>query len=589
MSSESGNNKIMDEIKKKGNDFFQKNLALLETNKDNNDIKSFLSLMFSDILSIEKMSDQELNELFELIKDPKLLENYFNKYNEKVMRFNNRSNIYTEQIKLKVKNKVKTLLKKIIECNQHIDIIKKYYIDLVISERLDPNSVGDLVLKNKTVLYQSDKKERYKIAELMTRYLISIIATEQSVPPKSNEYYNLDNIYSSFIEDIEGKKSIKEYSKWSPQIKYFIVQLMIIEVLFEANTEFKKLFNQTNLKKNIDELLKPDAKKEGKKKNKDKEKKKKQKGGFEFINSNIKNKMRQVEIGKKTKNNKGKNKSKNSNKKNGQSQEKKNYIEILKNTEVDDTTLNSIFYLNFKSKLGPFFINIARTICDETRNGKLPMSQTIDNPFYKSEKLTLKDYFANASKNKNSPYLCGDIDVKFKEFKFEIFNSLIVFKNSNNFSILYDFIKKVRFWITLLLFSLYNIKKKIYNAYIISAQNVFSFDLTELEKEAEKNKKENNAKNNKSNKENNKVEKQQQNNQGKKGQQQGKQNNKGKQKEKNFGKQNQKNKNNQASIANIKNKLEKLDEEYKNINDDKKKLKLQKMYHKMIVEKLAVQ
>jgi hypothetical protein len=268
----------MDEIKKKGNDFFQKNLALLETNKDNNDIKSFLSLMFSDILSIEKMSDQELNELFELIKDPKLLENYFNKYNEKVMRFNNRSNIYTEQIKLKVKNKVKTLLKKIIECNQHIDIIKKYYIDLVISERLDPNSVGDLVLKNKTVLYQSDKKERYKIAELMTRYLISIIATEQSVPPKSNEYYNLDNIYSSFIEDIEGKKSIKEYSKWSPQIKYFIVQLMIIEVLFEANTEFKKLFNQTNLKKNIDELLKPDAKKEGKKKNKDKEKKKKTKG-----------------------------------------------------------------------------------------------------------------------------------------------------------------------------------------------------------------------------------------------------------------------------------------------------------------------
>jgi hypothetical protein len=330
-------------------------------------------------------------------------------------------------------------------------------------------------------------------------------------------------------------------------------------------------------------------KKRAKRKIKTKKRKKKQKGGFEFINSNIKNKMRQVEIGKKTKNNKGKNKSKNSNKKNGQSQEKKNYIEILKNTEVDDTTLNSIFYLNFKSKLGPFFINIARTICDETRNGKLPMSQTIDNPFYKSEKLTLKDYFANASKNKNSPYLCGDIDVKFKEFKFEIFNSLIVFKNSNNFSILYDFIKKVRFWITLLLFSLYNIKKKIYNAYIISAQNVFSFDLTELEKEAEKNKKENNAKNNKSNKENNKVEKQQQNNQGKKGQQQGKQNNKGKQKEKNFGKQNQKNKNNQASIANIKNKLEKLDEEYKNINDDKKKLKLQKMYHKMIVEKLAVQ
>ena len=79
------------------------------------------------------------------------------------------------------------------------------------------------------------------------------------------------------------------------------------------------------------------------------------------------------------------------NKKNGQSAVKKGYIEILKNTEINNITLNSVFYTKFKDNLKTFFIKMIEKKCEETTTKSLPVSYPIDNPFYISEKMNLKD------------------------------------------------------------------------------------------------------------------------------------------------------------------------------------------------------
>ena len=578
----SSNNKIIEEIKKRSSNYYKQNLDLFESNKIS-DIGPFVNLIFSDIINIEQMKENELLELFNIIKDPRISENYFNRYNEKLTQFQDSSNIYTNEIKKRVSDKIKQLIKKVIECNQHIDIIKKYYINLVISERLNTKNTvkSDLSIKNKSVLYLIDKKERYKIAEILTRYMIVILKVKNNSKISTsdiNEYYNESKIFN-FI----NSTTITDYKSWEPQIKYFIVQMILIDILFEQNSEFKKIFNADTLKKYIEEFIKPDKKDDKKNKNKNKNKKKniarlrnlfKTGGG---INTNIKNVMKQnnkkpkkPEYKKpeyktpnkkpeyKTPNKKINNKTKN----NSQSATlKKGYIEVMKNTEVNKQTLNTIFYSNLKYKLTQFFIEIVKKENCSSNTDNIQISANTVNPFYPSEKLFYNNYFSSIPKDPSTKqniqkYSCSEVNSRFHDFKFNIFNTFIVYKNSENYAELNAFIKNVKLYITFILFSLYNTKKKIYEAYINSAKSVFSFDINQLSKEAIDDKKTDNIEKNKENKS---------------------------KKSKPVVPINIESK----SIDSVKKKLDILETQYENINDDKKKLKLQKLQHKMIIEKLS--
>lgn len=575
----SSNNKIIEEIKKRSGNYYKSNLEFFEFNKES-DVKHFINLIFSDIVNIEQIP---ANELFDVIKDPRIAENFFNKYNEKIMYFKNGANIYTEEIKLRIKEKVKQLLKKIIECNSHIELIKKSYVDLVISNRLSSKNINELSLKNKSVLFLDDKKERYKIAEILTRYMITILTSQQSNNKKAsnsdiNIYYNDSELFN-FI-DLSGPTINDKYNDWVPQTKYFIVQLMLIDILFDQNSDFKKLFNSDTLKKYIDEFIKPD-KKDEKSKNKEKKKNKNSKkrfsGGSASTGSTAEKLMREfAKENKKNKKNKQKetkfslpsfktNNKKENKKENSKSASlKKGYIEVMKNTEIKNltmnTTMNTIFYSKFKYLITSYFIkSIRNKYCSIGNNKKIQISANEDNPFYKSERLFYNNYFSSIPKNSSgrqniTEYDCNRIDSIFNDFKFNIFNSFIVFKNSDNYAILLTFIKKVKEYIIFILFSLYNTKKKIYEAYINSAKTIFLFDVNELSKEVAQEKKPND------NKKNNEKEKK-----------------RVKPIPVNV---------NSKSIESVKKKLDILDKQYENINDDKKKLLLQKLQHKMIVEKL---
>ena len=273
--------KIYSEIYKLSELQYKEFLDLFKTSGNEKDYDKFITLLFKDIVKIYTSKDSKniitinnKNKYIEIIENPIFCISFFDNYNEKLKYIqSNNSSTFLNKIKEIIQQQNKSLLKKIAECKEHLEIIKKYYIHLIISEKVSFNDTSELSFKNKTVLTSNNNIENLEIGEVFTRYIFYYLFNK-SVEPQKNEFYN--NIFN-FINS--GNLNFKD---WPFQVKYFILIIFLINLLFNSNSNYNEIFNEKTLKNNINELKKIEKPKNNSSK-KQKQKQKHKGGGKKQI------------------------------------------------------------------------------------------------------------------------------------------------------------------------------------------------------------------------------------------------------------------------------------------------------------------
>ena len=486
--------KIYNEIKKKADEQFKEYLEQFKQTGNDKDYDKFFTLLFKDIIKIDITNNR--SDYIQIIDNQNYCISFFDIYNEKLKYIqSNNSSIFLERIKELIQQQNKILLKKIVECKEHLEIIKKCYINLILSEKTSFNDNTELSFKSKSVLTSNNNIENLEIGEVFTRYMFYILGDKTKITSsaKVGGFYN--NIFN-FI-DIPSL-SMSTFKDWPLQVQNFILIIFLINLLFNSNSNYGDIFNETKMKANINELKKIESQKKdnkGKKDNKSKKDKKKQRGGgnkkgkskkekqpkqgdlSKFLNSPIKKNNKPQS----KKNNKSEKKT---NSKTNSSTIKKKLIESLKHV-----TLYKTYYSDFEDKIVEYFKQFIKiNICD-IPSPSFPISIKV--PLFDSKEINLKEYYSKIPKNTTTgkqnitEITCGDktkSDSLFSGFKYDIFQTLTAFDDSDNLKELINISKKVKEKVIFLLFSLYSRKKYLYEEYINSCSRIFQIQITENNK-----------------------------------------------------------------------------------------------------------
>jgi hypothetical protein len=580
--------KIYNEIKKKADIQFKEYLELFNEGGNDKDYDKFITLIFKDIIKVDIVNNR--TEYIQIIDNPNYCSSFFDIYNEKLKYIqSNNSSIFLEKIKELIQQQNKTLLKKIVECKDHLEIIKKCYINLILSEKTSFNDTSELSFKSKSVLTSNNNLENLEIGEVFTRYMFYLIGDKTKITSSSKigGFYN--NLFS-FI-DIPSLR-INNFKNWSFQVQNFILIIFLINLLFNSTSNYSDIFNENKIKANINELKKLEVQKKNNKKDKKDKNKKKQKGGGKkdkskkekprtdagYLATILNNPSKKNNQQQSKKNNKSQKKT---NTKTNSSNLKKKIIESLK-----QVSLYKIYYSEFEDEIIKYFKEYIKVnICNIPGTTDFPISIKV--PIFDNKEINLKEFYSKIHKNltgkQNITRLgCADktgIDSLFSGFKFDIFQTLIAFDNSDNFKDLFDISKKIKEKVIFLLFTLYSRKKYLYEEYINSCSRIFQIEVKENNKSTN-NKKTNNKSSIQKNKEpvmanyENKIKK-----------------NKDIQNKKELiilQKFNSKQKNDYIKIKHTLNLLSKRMKEletsgYNDNQNDIKKLKYEKMYHNLII------
>ena len=578
--------KIYNEIKKKADEQFKVYIELFKQTDNNKDFDKFFTLLFKDIIKVDIPNNK--NDYIQIIDNPNYCTSFFDIYNEKLKYIqSNNSSIFLEKIKELIQQQNKTLLKKIAECKEHLEIIKKCYINLILSEKTSFNDTTELSFKSKSVLTSNNNLENLEIGEVFTRYMFYILGDKTKITSSSK----IGGFYNNLFGFINIGGIIDNYKDWSFQVQNFILIIFLINLLFNSTSNYSDIFNETKIKANINELKKIETQKKNNKNKKDKKdkNKKKQKGGGKkdkpkqkikrSANLNILDKpFKKNNPSQSKKNNKFQ---KTTNTKTNSSNIKKKIIESLK-----QVSLYKNYYSEFEDEIIKYFKKyIENNVCNIP--GTTEFSISIKVPIFDNKEINLKDFYSKIFKNitgkQNITKLgCGDktgIDSLFSGFKFDIFQTLIAFDNSDNFKELINISKKVKEKVIFLLFNLYSKKKYLYEEYINSCSRIFQIQVTENNKTTA-NTKTNNKTSTQKNKESRKNNYQNKDIRNK--------DIKNKKELIFIQKLNPKQKNDYIKIKHTLNLLSKRMKEldtsgYNDAQNDMKKLKYEKMYHNLII------
>jgi len=478
--------KIMSE----SNIFFDKCINILE--KDVEIKKIFYFFMYNDLINIDKNNNFKNINIKYIIEDP------IYTIKENLQNIKNTINIeYIEELKKNIKNKHILIKKKKLECKNDINIIKNLYYEMYIERFLPSGKKNNTIFENKTVLFIDDNYYKYKLGLFFAKLIFSLIKSDDSKNNSSleknfNNFFNIQDYKKDYLNS--EKNHVTDFKDIDINFKYWLIIVFISGTLFSSNSKYNYIFNFESFEEHIIKisiLENPKNNKSSKKKDK---KKKKQKGGN---NSEIKsNKQKIVKKNKDKDKDKDRAKDKDRNKKKLliiPTELKKLYNFVLEKCFINEKdTLFSIYYVNFEKNIKQYFINkISEQYLKNNSSSINPNNVYLDDPF-SIEKLKLKsitDYKGDII-DKNS------LKNVFNNIKYNIFNFLKVYLNSDNFKITKDFLSKVKKYLILLLFYLYNLKKKIYEEYLNISSEIFDIPLNKNNNK--NNKKKNNKKKNNS-------------------------------------------------------------------------------------------
>ena len=243
---------------------------------------------------------------------------------------------------------------------------------------------------------------------------------------------------------------------------------MLIRELFLDKSNYEIILNFRELTNHIKILLKPTVKVD-KSKSKNKKSTKYKKGGG---NRNDLKKVSKIL------------ENKNTSKKNGKEVIKKNndkkielitlYNFIFNYCYVEkDKNLNKIYVESFNSNMKEYFKNELENKIEADNRGELNIANiSLINPFNKKS-LKFVDLFINYKKTIIDK---DDINDIIKTLVFPIYESNHLFLNIENEIEIDDFLSSIKYKIILVLYSLYSIKKKLYETYINSINNIFNIE-----------------------------------------------------------------------------------------------------------------
>lgn len=456
---------------------------------------------------INKESKKEFDKLLILIESDKEIKTVFNYflYNdlianaEKLENSNNLNNInnYTEYIddylqdifikitnndlsiefKKRIMEKKKEVQNKINECNNDMNILKNQFIELQFEKYLPFNSKTKLLFEKKTVLV-IDKIHNYKIilGEFLTRFIFNSVNLDKNninnfSVTNFNNFYDENNI-NTYVTKVNNNNSIKinDFKDISNNFKYWVLLLYILNQLFNPKSNYELILNDKNLKEYLNILVRiPKENKKKDKKKDNKKGKKKQKGGLDEKEKKVLNMFK-----KKSENIKDQKDKKNNKKKNDDTKEVNQYINFFNECFIkkENKTLKNIFITSFDINMKEYFISkIKEKFTDESEK---PVSSIVfENPFFKKKSIKLTDIFEIKQEKIDKTYIDVLINNKMKFNIFQSINLLIENEVERN-----DFISKIKYKLVLLLYSLYNIKKTLYESFIKSVDSIFSLNNT---------------------------------------------------------------------------------------------------------------
>jgi hypothetical protein len=447
-------------------ELFDKCIAIIDLDHTIKEI--FYYFLYNDLISINKnnISNFKNIDIKSIIEDPSYnlrenLENIKSKINYQ----------YINEFKKSILIKQNEVKKKILECDNHINIIKKIYYNMYIEKFLPINSKDNADFENKSVLFINDDNNQYKLGLFFAKIIFSLIKVKDQKKNENNDsllksytddFFNIKNYNQNYLDD--SKKNITDFKNIDINFRYWIILVFITGQLFNKNSKYTYIFNNKNFEDHINKLsiLEKSEKKTEKKKEKNKKQKKKSGGGKsdEKKDTSKKNNSKK-DTGKKTE------------KKKGTLNPKLFYEVVLKNCFVNESeTLYDIYYYNFKENMKEYFIKELDNQFSIYHKTEMDSDNILlQNPFdTNKEKLKLNMY----TDFKNKKVEKDNIKIVFNNLKYNIFNFLKIYLNSENIKITNIFLLEVKKYIVLLLFYLYNLKKKIYKEYLKITTEVFN-------------------------------------------------------------------------------------------------------------------
>jgi len=355
---------------------FEKCIELIDDESEKKNKKLLYSFLYSDVINIELGKDTSEDEensksMQSILDDPTyILEDYFNKTISNISY--NELNILNEVKKKFQKNKT-SIKNKIKECNLHLELLKKIYINLYLEKFVTNSNSQKLLLENKSVLFIDNFHKRTQLGEFFARYMFASI--ESKINNKNLVEDGLqDNFYgytkiNSYVNYINEKVyNIKKFNDIHPNFKYWIILLNIIIQVFNSKSNYDILFNEKEFEKHLNELIAgPQKEGNGKKKSKKKDKGKDDKQGKAKKGGFIDNKGKLLKNIVKSKEQTSKNKKDGSKKNSPKDKNKKKpnlqevYKTVFENCLVKDKTLNHIY-------IQPYNVNIKTYFTDELNN-----------------------------------------------------------------------------------------------------------------------------------------------------------------------------------------------------------------------------
>ena len=497
------NNKLLMKLNETAEKEFQKYIVYLGLPDNSNDKESFIKFLFNDVLTVQ-VSYASIS-ISEIVEDSSsIIDNYF----DKVQNKNNFNNLLNT-IKLKFIQKKKILKEKIKECNEHLKMIKNEFINVELENVItnkNNTSKKFTFLNKKVLIYPETNKLNYALSEIFARYIFtSITNNATNIPANSivDTFYE-DSKINSFINNTVTPPTINSFITIHNNFKYWIFIIFLISTLFAPNSDYSILFNHKEFEKLIDKLvvLKSQKKKDGQGDGKKKKKRRGQSGSGKKGTASLlqeQGKSKGQSQGQHQKKKNGENKKKNVE----ESSEKKLYKEIFNKCYItfqlppplNNQNLQQIYngdgkgtdnkYIsiikNYFTQNPPFnnVLSITATNPPELGNtsakSALRNIQSIPNLFLPQEDKAKIKIDINDIGKKNS-------DIKLEIVKsyvnniiksFDIFQSLRMLQDKNNYDEMNNFTKELRKKLILLLYNLYKFKKNIYEKFIERLNQVF--------------------------------------------------------------------------------------------------------------------
>jgi len=503
---ETKENILLNKLNDSSRDIFFKCLNTL--NKESSVKIVFYNFLFSDLIPLDN-NNYDI-DIYEIVENPEnILYNSLGNIFEKMSEYESNINLYNN-LKKKLSDKKSTIQNKIKECNSHIEILKNEYININLEKYIPLNIQSKLLFEKKTVLNLKKYNLNLVLGEFFTRFIFSLVNLKEDNNSSIDELCNKSNFYSYHRVNnymIENDEGIKEFKLIDNNFKYWIFFFFCIGQFFDKDSKYNIIFNDTEFKSYINTLVKivsPPQKQKSQKPGKKGQQRGQQRGGINPSAFSVIQNADRKQIDK-------------TNVKQGLKQGLKQvtqqiseYQKIIEFKKVYKDIAENIFiespinlYEKYFKQYDKNMKNYFTSKIDNIQNsGEINIkSNKIENPFNKKD-ININNIIKTDKQRLLKDNIKKEIN---NNLNFDIFQSLYLLLDSNNNKEINIFINKLKYNLILILFFLYNIKKKLYENYLLIIKEQFSLNDKKENNKKENNKKENNKKvNNK--KENNKKE-----------------------------------------------------------------------------------